>query len=97
MLADLILRRDPPFPRLGSPADGVRVLSHLPARWRAELAVSPAELAIRIRADGGTVRAIREEALRALADPALSHWSLHSCREVRSSPPPWRAGRPGSG
>ena len=98
MLLELTLRRIPPHPPDGSPADGIRVLALLPSRWRKELSNAAGDLVIRVQSDDSTSAQMRDEIARILQDPAVSSWSLVGCTvPAISTPPPWRAARPGNG
>lgn len=86
MLLELTLRRTPPHPPDGSPADGIRLLARLPSRWRADLASATGEVVLRVRCDGATRAQVQAEVERILTDPAVASWSLVGCREVPGPP-----------
>lgn len=83
MLVEAILHRTSPGTAAASPADGIRVLALLPAHWRTGLSTSTGAITLRLDTTDDTTAAEIQAALAAaLADPALHHWRLDSCRPV---------------
>jgi hypothetical protein len=89
MLVAAILHRAAPGALAASPVDGIRVLALLPPHWRTGLTTANGTITLRLdTTDDTTPAEVRAALTSALADPALNHWRLGSCRPVASGQDP---------
>ncbi|MFC6087188.1 hypothetical protein [Sphaerisporangium aureirubrum] len=85
MLVEAILHGATPGTPTASPVDGIRVLALLPSHWRTGLTTANGTITLRLDTTDDTTHAEVQAALTtALADPALNHWRLGSCRSLSS-------------
>ncbi|MEU8265928.1 hypothetical protein AB0B89_02080 [Sphaerisporangium sp. NPDC049002] len=61
----------------------------MPDQWRKDLTQANGEITIRVETgDDATPAQIKETVNEALADPAISHWRLHTCHPLPTDSAP---------